>query len=228
MKKSLIIGLTLTVAMLVLSCRKHTDEPDSAIKMENLSVSSSFDWETSHNVEFVITADESKMVRIVSENGKIVFHQGFYSSLPEPYTIKLNLPKIVTKVMVNGRLTDITSNTVSVQLSKFQQKESNFFALTNVPEPAVFWKFNESQGNIASDAMGLLEGTATGNKWVAGINGNAIEFDGVTGHVKITNSGVFNPVNDQISFAFWFKQNKVGTSGTFLFHNTKYFLKIDA
>ncbi|MDO8897103.1 MAG: LamG-like jellyroll fold domain-containing protein, partial [Bacteroidales bacterium] len=69
---------------------------------------------------------------------------------------------------------------------------------------------------------------ATGHKWVAGINGNAIEFDGVTGHVKINNSGVFNPVNDQISFAFWFKQNKVGTSGTFLFHNTKYILKIDA
>ncbi|MBS4060515.1 MAG: LruC domain-containing protein [Bacteroidetes bacterium] len=227
MRKSLIIGLTLTITVLTLSCRKHIDEPDSAIKMENLSVSSSFDWETTHNVEFIITADESKMVRIVSENGKIVYHQGFYSTMPAPYNIKLNLPKIVTKVMVNDRLTDITSNTVSVQLIDSQQKNSRFFELTNVPEPVVYWKLNESQGNIASDAMGLLEGTATGHRWVAGINGNAIEFDGVTGHVRINNSGAFNPVNDQISFAFWFKLNTVGSSGTFLFHNTKYILKID-
>lgn len=228
MKRLLFLSFTLTAILLVMSCRKQFDVPDFSQKMENLLVSSNFDWETTRNVEFIITTNESQMIRILSENGKILYHQGFYCSLPHPYVVKLNLPKIVTKVMVNFKLVEITDNNVSVQLVDFKQENVMFKQAISIPEPLVYWKFDETDGNIVNDAMGLLEGTASGHLWVPGINRNAIEFDGITGHVNVNSNGLLNPINDQISFAFWFKQNQIGTPATFLFHNTKYILKIDA
>lgn len=227
MKSKLLTGLILTIALMTISCRKHSDEPDLSQKMENLVISASFDWETTHNVEFNITADASKMIRIMSENGNIVYHQGFYSALPDPYVINLNLPKIITKLMVNNKLVDISGNSIFVQLEEPQSKGALVSHFLNLPDPVAYWKFNEAQGNVVNDESGLLSGNATGHSWVSGINGNAIEFDGLTGHVKIENNGVLNPVNNQISFSLWFKMNTVGKSGTFLFHNTKYILKID-
>jgi len=225
-------NVAFSIALLALflmgtSCRDNIEEPVPARKMENMIVSSAFDWETTHDVAFSITADASTMVRIKSENGELLYHQGFYSTLPEPYLISLNLPKIITRLMINDQLVVISGKTVNVQLGG-QIKNPVIARVQQLPAPVAYWKFDETQGDAVIDENGQLSGVATGHSRVSGINGKALELDGVTGHVRIQNSAALNPVNDKISFAFWFKMNAVGTSGTFLFHNTKYILKIDA
>lgn len=227
MKNLLISFLMFTVVLLSNSCKNNFDETDLDRKMENLIVSSTFDWETTHDVEFSITADVSTMIRIKSENGEYLYHQGFYSSLPAPYVINLNLPKNVTRLMINNQLVVVSGSNLNVKLEA-PLKVPYMWRVPNIPTPIVYWKFDETLGDAVNEENGLLNGIAAGHTRVSGINGNALELDGVTGHVKINNSAAFNPLNDQISFAFWFKMNSVGSSGAFLFHNTKYILKIDA
>jgi hypothetical protein len=219
--------LMLIPAVLFTACRKNNENGEKPPKVEDLIVSPDFDWQTSRNITFSISADNAQIIRIYDENGSVLFHQGLYSMLPEPYQISLNLPKTLHRVLINGLPVDITGNIVVVNLS--DTKTASFITKAAVvPEPSVYWKFNESTGNTVSDSKGLLEGEATGHEWTTGINGNSIGFDGISAHVQTNVPSTFNPVNDEISFSLWFRLNQVGQGGTLLFHNTKYILKIDA
>ncbi len=219
--------LMLIPAVLFTACRKNNENGEKPPKVEDLIVSPDFDWQTSRNITFSISADNAQIIRIYDENGSVLFHQGLYSMLPEPYQISLNLPKTLHRVLINGLPVDITGNIVVVNLSG--TKTASFITKAAVvPEPSVYWKFNESTGNTVSDSKGLLEGEATGHEWTTGINGNSIGFDGISAHVQTNVPSTFNPVNDEISFSLWFRLNQVGQGGTLLFHNTKYILKIDA
>jgi LruC domain-containing protein len=224
---NLVSGLLVALILLNAGCRKNHDDISTHTKMDNLMISPDFDWETSRNITFNISADYAQVVRIYSENGIVLYHQGLYSILPEPYSISLNLPKTLSRVLINGVLVDITGNFAAVDLSESGAKSSTAETFM-VPEPVVYWKFDETSGSTISDSKGLLNGVASGHLWVGGINGNAIEFDGVSAYAQCNNQGIFNPVNDQISFSLWFRLNQTGKGGALLFHNTKYILKIDA
>lgn len=51
-------------------------------------------------------------------------------------------------------------------------------AATDVPGAVAYWRFDEGDGATAEDSVGGLLGTLHGAKWVRGIRGQALEFDG--------------------------------------------------
>ena len=216
--------------MLMTGCKKPPAEPTIPVNMEELVISSGFNWETSREVDFQITSDNSVVINITSDDGKIQYHRGFYSMLPEAYTVSINLPTFVEKVLVNGELVTITGNEVIVSLT--DGIKSGLKGITDqsvlAPVPSAAWKFDENSGDIAHDVLGAHNGTITGYAWVPGISGSALDFDGLGGHVQIPNNTGFNPVGDKISFSFWFKMPEVGTSGALIFQNVKYIIRLDA
>lgn len=227
MKNLICLPITFLLINLFTGCIDKLDENNIPKTMETMKVSSTFDWQTTHDVQFNITADVSTMVRIRSVNGDLLYHQGFYSTLPDPYQVQLNLPKTVTQLFINNTPVTILSNLVAVHLTS-QPPTTAPFRMQLLQNPLVHWKLDEASGDQINDEYGLLTGTANSCTRVSGINGGAMEFDGVASQVRIANSAAFNPLNDQISFALWFKMSEAGSSGTFLFHNTKYILKLDA
>jgi LruC domain-containing protein len=217
--------LIMAIAIIAFGC-KPADDTGISIKMENMIVSPTFDWETNHNVEFSVSTTSATIIRIRSEDGSLIYHQGFHNKLEEPYTIQLNLPKVVKRVLVNDKLITLISNKTTVQLNHSNSKEA-MAKIISYPQPILHWSFNENQGSVVSEENNWLPGIATGHTWVSGINGNGIQFDGQNGHIRIDHDGSWNPVNDKISFSCWFKLNNIGASGALLFHNTKYFLRMD-
>lgn len=212
-------------------CNKPNEtDPNEPVKMEELVISSDFNWETNRDVEFQITADNSIVVSITSEDANVQYHKGFYSQLPDPYIVNLNLPTYIQKVLVNGRLTEITGSSIEVSLSDVSEQSlksttNQKFLTSNI---IAAWQFDENAGSVANDVFGIHNGVITGYNWVPGISGSALEFDGQGGHVQVPNATNFNPVGDKISFSFWFKLSEVGKGGAILFQNVKYILRMDA
>lgn len=215
------------ILLVVTSCIDKT-VVENPVLINELVVSPGFDWETTRVVEFAITASSATMIRIKSDDGNLLYHQGFYSELPAPYNVRITLPKSVKNVLVNDVLIPIISEKLVVNLDRQALPSRIRSVLAALPDPLAYWKLDETQGTAVGDETGVYEGFATGHNWVLGINGNALSLDGSTGQVRIDPTGALNPVNDQISFSLWFKLDEVGSSGAFLFHNTKYILKIDA
>lgn len=50
-----------------------------------------------------------------------------------------------------------------------------------VPGAVSYWRFDEGEGETAADAKSLATGTLRGARWVPGIRGTALEFDGQSG-----------------------------------------------
>ena len=75
-----------------------------------------------------------------------------------------------------------------------------------VPEPLAYWTFDEGAGNIALDASGNgHDGVIWGNpRWVAGIVGGALDFDGYGDYVDCGNPVGLN-IQDKITLACWIK-----------------------
>ncbi|MDD4922718.1 MAG: LruC domain-containing protein, partial [Bacteroidales bacterium] len=183
----------------------------------------------SHDVEFLITADHTTVINITSEDGTIQYHKGFYSQLPDAYEVKINLPTYVQRVLVNGVSTSVTGTIIEIPLSStsfslVKKRSARSFSSSGL---LAAWHFDENSGNTANDALGIHNGTFTGAAWVTGISGSSLEFNGSTSSVIVPNNTFFNPIGDKISFSFWFKLPEVGASGSFIYQNTKYNVRID-
>ncbi|MDQ8179584.1 LamG-like jellyroll fold domain-containing protein [Pelagicoccus sp. SDUM812005] len=67
------------------------------------------------------------------------------------------------------------------------------------------WTLDEGSGASVSDASGNgHEGTVSGAAWVAGLDGNALEFDGAAATVSLP-ATAFSNVSDEVSVAMWAK-----------------------
>ncbi len=213
-------------------CKKiHDSEPlTTTVPMGELVISPGFNWQTTRTITFVIGYDNATMIYISSEDGKTVYHQGFFNRLTESYEITISLPAFIKNVLVNGQIVPISGSTVHVSLSAI--KSSGLCSLSEklIPAPGLVsaWHFNENTGSAAADAQGLNNGVVSGASWVPGINGSALDFDGVAGQVLVPFSSTINNTTDQISLSCWFKMNQVGDYGAFLFTRVKYMLRLDA
>ena len=231
MKNILHIILVSFFLVQIAGCNKPAEsDPNEPVAMEELVIASDFNWETTRDVAFQITADQSMVITITSEDAKVQYHKGFYSQLPDPYVVNLNMPAYIQKVLVNGRLTETVSNSVSVSLSDITGQSLKSSANHQVQAANILaaWQFDENTGSVANDVFGVHNGVITGYNWVPGISGSALEFDGLGGHVQVPNAANFNPVGDKISFSFWFKLSEAGRGGAVLFQNVKYILRMDA
>jgi len=102
--------------LIVSSCKKPPVSPSGSQNIENLIASENFDWETTQDVEFKISIPFSDVIVITSENGNIVYHKGYYNSIDPTYNVKINLPKYIDKVLINGKITEVTGDIVDVKL----------------------------------------------------------------------------------------------------------------
>ena len=230
MKRILNFFLPALFLILTLGCIHTPFDSDISGKFEDLNVSPDFNWETSRNVDFLVTADHSTVINITSEDGKIQYHNGFYSQLPDAYEVKINLPTYVRNVLVNGNLVSVTGTTISVSLSSATQTSIRARSARYVPASGLLaaWHFDENTAGTANDALEVHNGTFTGASRVSGISGSALEFDGVSGNMVVPNNATFNPTGDKISFSFWFRLSEVGVGGTFIYQNVKYMIRMDA
>jgi len=213
-----------------MGCLQVPDATKNSTNLDQMSFSSNFNWETSQNVLFSITADRSTVITITSEDGSILYHKGFYSQLPNAYLVTVNLPTYIKKVLVNGLLTTVTSN-VSVSLlpanllSAPKNRIAQSFPTTGL---LAAWHFDENTSNIANDALNNYKGTIVNGSWVTGISGSGLALSGSKSNVTIPFNSNLNIVSNQISFSFWFKLPEVGASGSFFYQNTKYNLRMDS
>lgn len=67
------------------------------------------------------------------------------------------------------------------------------------------WDFNEGTGTILGDSSGYdNDGTIHGATWVTGIEGKALQLDGINDYINVGNGYSLNPGN-AITVATWFK-----------------------
>lgn len=223
------ILLVFLLGFILFSCKKLDNiDTSQAVEMKDLLVSPDFNWETSHDVTFLIYSDKSTVIQITSEAADINYYKGFYNGLTGFLTVKLNFPIIISEVRINGTLVVISGDEVQVNLSN-SFKSTSAYNPQDIPTNGLLaaWHFDENTGTTASDATGNHNGVINSASWVSGIRGSALQFDGNVSHIQIPNTG-FNPVGNSISFSLWFRLNAVGNSGSFIYQNVKYNVSIDA
>lgn len=73
--------------------------------------------------------------------------------------------------------------------------------------PVGYWKFDEGSGNIAYDSSGNgNQGALVSDpRWVHGIKGNALSFDGLASHVDVLSSSSLVIHGNQVSSEMWMK-----------------------
>jgi LruC domain-containing protein len=226
MKALYYFTMVIAVAFLFSSCNRNNIAPENK-SIDKLSVSNDFDWQTSANINFSITKDNSGVITITSEDGKTVYHKGYYNRIDPAYDVEVNIPKYVTRVLVNGMVVDINGTTVNVNLENKNQELKNSPQLIPSGGRIAYWRFNEKTGNTAFDSDGNSNGTISGADWTTGIYKSALDFDGTGGNVEIPSNNILNISGEKMSISLWFKKDSEDDDGTFIFCRTKYILRID-
>jgi len=222
--KNLFFPLLIIGMLLSASCNRHNPQPTNN-SIKKLSVSDDFDWQTSSNITFMIKKSASGVIKITSEDGSVLFHKGFYNGLADTYDVSINLPKYITRVLVNNKAVDIVGTNISVDLDQAFVKTNPI--INRDDNRIAYWQFNENSGSVAGDSDGNNDGTITGADWTTGINQSALNFNGSDGNVEIPFSNELNITGDEISLSVWIKKESANDDGAFLFCRTKYILRMD-
>ncbi len=221
--------MTSILIMTYSSCKKFDNyEPSIAVSIENLDIPDDFNWNTNNLVNFILTADDSRVIEITSRDGSSLFHKGFYNTLTETYDVKVSIPSYFTEVMVNNIVTPLDNSTIYVNLNIPSLKSFTKSMVANEPMGSIaIWHLNENTGNTTVDEQNTYKGSIEGASWVSGINGFALNFDGEKGNVSIPMSEKLNIISNKLSISLWFKRDHMNDDGSFLFQNMKYILRID-
>ncbi len=111
--------LLLLIGMLTLSCRKdYSQQPETVPQsMDELRVSDSFNWKTTTDYHFTLTAGKNGIVEIRSEDG-IVFHRANLIS-GASYKTKLAVPSYVKNLVIfhRGQMTHVELNNELIDLT---------------------------------------------------------------------------------------------------------------
>lgn len=218
----------LVVVLFSIGCKKPVNNiSDEDKKVEDLIVSSNFDWNTTQNVQFSVFTDQAKVIVIKSLDGKTLYHKGFFNQLTESYVVNINLPKTIEMVLVNGLQIPITGTSIQVDLDGVTSKSVKMQADMPTEGLLALWHFDENTGTLAADSQGDYDGTILGASWTSGISHSGLDFNGIDGGVTIPANPDLNLTGDAVTLSFWFKMNEVGNNGCFIYHNTKYMVRID-
>ncbi len=100
----------------------------------------------------------------LNHSGDILIGGGIYGSF---YTF------------INGALDEIRIKSGNLSENEIIENYDNLTGNVNPLPVLAHWTFDEGEGDILNDISGNENhGTIKGAKWVAGVNGNALEFDG--------------------------------------------------
>lgn len=207
------------------SCRKI--EPPIDKSFDNMAVMESFGWSTTKNIQAEIVSAESQVISITCENGNIRYHIGYYNQLSDKYTTSFSVPAYVETLKVNGKTATIQGNKLSVNLSNTANYKHTGVLNTTQSGLVSWWKFNENQGSVASDNQGGNHGNIHHAAWQKGIHQSGLKFNGQNSFVELANSNDLNINGDAMSVSLWFSWD-MNQQGGFIYHLTKYVLRINA
>jgi hypothetical protein len=101
--------------LLLYSCRKDNSGPSSItplvpLKIENLTVKSSFDWKTTKQYKFTLTAKSSHSVVFVTPSGSV--NQKYFMVAVTPFTVSLTFPAYEKSIhlLFNGHDVELPLN----------------------------------------------------------------------------------------------------------------------
>lgn len=210
--------------LVIASCNKPIPAPDKQ-NPDNLIIPDSFNWKTTKIITVNIESDHSSVIEINSTDNNTRYYKGFYNLLEDVYPVQITIPAYVESIKVNGIDYNLSGSSLNVQLNPMQQATKKSMATIT---PVAFWHFNENSGTTATDAQNGYNGTINGATWVDGINGSALQFNGIDGGVTVPYTSQLDFTGNQLSLVLWFKLNNIGNDGCFIFDRVKYILRIDA
>jgi hypothetical protein len=106
MKKISYLSFLLAVLLLT-SCQKEESTiPNPVNSVNEMQVSPSFDWKTTHDVTVTLTGYANSTVEIANPKGEII--QKAFLKKDEAYTVKLNLPVAIKSLQLRymGQVVD--------------------------------------------------------------------------------------------------------------------------
>ncbi|MHC4443540.1 MAG: LamG-like jellyroll fold domain-containing protein [Planctomycetota bacterium] len=117
-----------------------------------------------------------------------------------------------------GRL-HVSSFMVHPILLSLMVNTAIFAAASDGPQDyVVCWTFDETSGQVLNDSgPNGFNGTVSGALWSGGIDGNALDFDGIDDYVEITDgSGYPDPIGDLAvgTVSVWFKFDSIPVDRT--------------
>lgn len=173
MKRHLFLPLMLATIALAVSCHKQPIVPTDENRFDGLQVPATFDWSTTKTIQTSISSAASRVIKITSADGSIVYHTGYYNHLSDFYNPKVVVPSWVEELSVNGMVSPVVNNTLTLDLDAVNQKNSS--GLAELPDGLVsWWKLDELDGNTVADHNNLNNGTLSGALHQTGISGNAL------------------------------------------------------
>ena len=156
-------------------------------------------YTTGNNVKSVAVSADGEYITVGSEDNKIYLFDKDSSTPLWSYSTG----GYVRSVAVSAYGEYIGAGSEDDKVYAFKN------SLANNLYPIAHWKFDEGSGEIAYDSSGNgNDGTlVNGPQWVSGVNGTALEFDGIDNYVEIDGGGVFDVSN--ISVSGWFNIDDV-------------------
>jgi len=97
--------LLIAVIVAVTACQKDNQESVER-SMDDLQISSGFDWKLTRNIDLNIYMDEPGLVRITSADGNTIYHKG-YAAEKGNYQVTVNVPKTVDQLSINGTINEL-------------------------------------------------------------------------------------------------------------------------
>lgn len=121
--KSKIITISIIIVSMIFigSCNKRNNselsqaEEQSQKNLEEITFSNDFEWNTSKNIELIITSSKSQVITISSEDESIRYHRGKLTDKGE-YKITLNIPNTVNTLLINNKTVSINSSNITCNL----------------------------------------------------------------------------------------------------------------
>lgn len=219
--------LLLSLAIVAPSCRKQSDPFGKSKAFDELVVPESFNWQTIKVVDVIILSPSAGVIQISSEDGNVTYYNGYNNLLEPEFRIRLILPATVFKLRINGTVYALTGNSLAVDLAPLKLTEAG--REINIPPALVsYWHFDENSGTVINDQNGTNTGTTGATEWVQGVSQSALAFNGTSSTVVIPNSPSLNILSNTISQSLWFALPDDGVGGAFMFHNTKYIIRINS
>jgi hypothetical protein len=115
MKTLRLFSILLVSILIFYSCRKDSSVPPSSnpkipLKIEDLTVKSSFDWKTTVKNTFALTSKSSHSVVFTTPSGGV--NRKFFLTADTPFTVSLSFPAYEKSIhlLFNGRDVELPLN----------------------------------------------------------------------------------------------------------------------
>lgn len=125
-----------------------------------------------------------------------------------------------TTYVIKGRFVDAAGNETEISIT-FTTQVSSITAVENL---VGYWPLDEGKGGIVEDVIDWFDGELFGGlKWVDGMFGKALEFDGVDGRVVVGNYLPIFGITENMTFSAWCYPTDTLTNRAFIVkHDTFY------